>query len=619
MSVLNDYDVIVVGAGHAGCEAALACARMGAKTLISTIRKDKIAQMSCNPSIGGLAKGQLVKEIDALGGEMGLIADETAIQFRQLNTKKGPAVRSSRIQSDKGLYRKAMTRVVLSTENLEVFESEARSLIVENDEVKGVVTTNGEKIRSKAVIIATGTFLNGVIHIGDEMIASGRDFEPPSEYLSLDLRRLGFKIGRLKTGTVPRLLKDSVEFDGLEIQEGDKKPGKFSFWSEGIKLPQVPCYLTYTNEKTHAIVRENLQKSALYSGQIKGRGARYCPSLEDKIVKFPDHERHQIFLEPEGLESSWIYPNGISNSLPRDIQVDMVHSIKGLERAEIVQPGYGIEYDFVDPTCLYPWLETKKISNLFFAGQINGTSGYEEAAAQGLIAGINAVLKLRGESPYIVDRSKGYIGVLIDDLVTKGTDEPYRMFTSRAEYRLVLREDNADRRLCEDGFKLGLLKKDRYEKFRNKLDKIEELKSKLTRHELNPTPEVNKLFEQLNIPPMKNRFNLLDLLKRPNIGMSHLGIFIDWLNEYSEEVKEQVEIDIKYEGYIKRQNEEIEQFKKREDIKLPVNIDYFKIKSLTREVQEKLSKIKPVSLGQAARISGITPAAISVLMIHIKK
>jgi len=613
------YDVIVVGAGHAGCEAALASSRMGLSTLLLTLRKDKIAEMSCNPSIGGLAKGQLVKEIDALGGEMGINTDATAIQFRQLNKRKGPAVRSSRVQSDKELYRKRMTDVILGTEGLKVLETEVDSIVVEKTQVTGIIDISGVKHEGKIVIITTGTFLNGVIHIGDQMTPAGRDGEPPSKKLGEDLKKLGFKMGRLKTGTVPRIKKSSVDISKLDDQAGDLPPKPFSFFSQGMRLSQVSCHITYTNEKTHKIIRDNLKKSALYSGNITGTGARYCPSLEDKIVRFADRDRHQVFLEPEGLESEWVYPNGISNSLPLEVQIEFVKTVPGLENAEITRPGYGIEYDYVDPIELYPWLETKKIKNLFLAGQINGTSGYEEAAAQGLIAGINAVLKVKGEKPYIVERSKGYIGVLIDDLVTKGTSEPYRMFTSRAEYRLILREDNADRRLCEDGYRLGLLKKDFYKKYKTKLKNIEELWKKLNETELNPTPEVNKFFHKHDIPPMKNRFNIIELLKRPEIGINDIEEFTPWLDDYSDEVKEQVEIDTKYEGYIKRQNEEVAKFASREDFRLPVDFDYSKISSLTNEVKEKLNSVKPFSLGQAARISGITPAALSVLMIYFRE
>jgi tRNA uridine 5-carboxymethylaminomethyl modification enzyme len=615
----DKYDVIVVGAGHAGCEAALASARMGAATLLITISKNKIAEMSCNPSIGGLAKGQLVKEIDALGGEMGKAADDTAIQYRQLNTKKGPAVRSSRVQSDKELYRKRMTEVVCNTENLEVLEGIVGEILVKNDQAIGIKLESGKEIKSKTVIITPGTFLNGVIHIGSKKISGGRAFEPASSKLSGNLKKLGFEMGRLKTGTVPRLIKSSINYEKLEKQEGIIPPKPFSFYQNGKQLPQLPCFITYTNEKTHKIVKNNLNRSALYGGFITGIGARYCPSLEDKIVKFANHDRHQIFLEPEGLDSEWIYPNGISNSLPEEVQREMVHSIVGLENAEILRPGYAIEYDYVNPIQLFPWLETKKIRNLYLAGQINGTSGYEEAAAQGLMAGINAVLGIKKTIPYVIERSKGYIGVLIDDLVTKGTLEPYRMFTSRAEYRLILREDNADRRLSEDGHKIGLLSNNNYDIFKIKLKNIEKLMHIVNSIELKPIPEINQMFNKLRISPMKNKFTLAELLKRPQVGIELLEDFDPEIKNFSLAIKEQVEIDVKYEGYIRRQDEEIKKFQELENYKIPSNFSYLKLPSLTREAKEKLSKIRPLSLGQASRISGVTPATISILMIHLRR
>jgi tRNA uridine 5-carboxymethylaminomethyl modification enzyme len=514
-----------------------------------------------------------------------------------------------------------MRNVVLNTNGLEFIEDEVCSLTVEKGEVKGVILC-GEELRSKCVILTAGTFLNGLIHIGKEQICSGRDtrqgYERSSNALADNLRNLGFKPGRLKTGTVPRLRNDTIDYEKMEIQPGDDSTGAFSFFSKRSGLKQVPCYITYTNERTHEIISRNINESALYGGDIKGRGARYCPSIEDKLKRFPEKDRHQVFIEPEGLNTEWIYPNGISNSLPEQIQVEMIRSINGLETAEMIRPGYAIEYDYYNPVGLFPWLETKRVKNLFFAGQINGTSGYEEAAAQGLMAGINAANRIRSREPYIISRSKGYIGVLIDDLVTGGTQEPYRMFTSRAEYRLLLREDNADRRLCDDGYKLGLLDKEKYEMYRKKKLKIEELTNKLTGTYMNPDSHNLEIFKSLKEPPFKNRFSLKDALKRKGIDTEKLSFMVNWINEYSQEVKEQVQIDTKYEGYLKRQNEEIKRLKNMENVKIPSDYDYCSTKGLTNEVVEKLCEIKPLTIAQASRISGVTPAAISSILISLK-
>ena len=613
------YDAIVVGAGHAGCEAALAIARMGHKVLLLTINVDNIAQMSCNPAIGGLAKGHLVKEIDALGGEMAKNADETAIQFRRLNTKKGPAVQGTRTQNDMYLYKKRMRKVLEGQENIHIRQAMVDRLLVKDKKVYGVETNIKEKFFSKTVILTTGTFLRGIIHIGLTHFPAGRMGDPPSNRLSENLMELGFEIDRFKTGTTPRLDGKSIDYSGLEVQKGDENPKPFSFSTKEIKLPQLPCYITYTTPKTHDIIREGLDRSPLYTGIIKARGVRYCPSIEDKIVKFPDRPRHQIFLEPEGLDTVEIYPNGISTSLPVDIQLRMVRSIPGLERARIIRPGYGIEHDYINPIQIKANLETKLINGLFFAGQINGTTGYEEAAAQGLMAGINAVLKIRGEQPLILSRAQAYIGVLIDDLVTKGTDEPYRMFTSRAEYRLLLREDNADFRLMDIGYRLGLVDEETYRAFCEKRRKVEALIKRLNEFKIRPEPSVQEKLKQMGTAPIKNTISLAQLLKRAEISINQLYVFDEQLKELEPQVADEVEIRIKYEGYIKRQERQVEQLKKIEEIKIPEDIDYTKVHGLTKEAIEKLSKVRPLTLGQASRIPGITPAAIIALQIHLKK
>ncbi len=613
------YDVIVVGGGHAGIEASLAAARMGHPALLITQNVDQIGYMSCNPAIGGLAKGHLVKEIDALGGEMARATDETGLQFRQLNTGKGPAVRSSRAQVDRQWYRLRMKKAVEDQENLFMRQATVEEILIEGDRIAGIRTHLGEEIAAKTVILAPGTFLNGLVHIGLTHFPSGRVGDPPSVGLSESLKRLGFRVGRLKTGTTPRLDGHTIDFAGLTPQHGDENPVPFSFSTPAINIQQVPCYLTYTNETTHEIIRSGLDRSPLYCGVIKGIGPRYCPSIEDKVVRFADKKRHQIFLEPDGRTTAEIYPNGISTSLPLDVQIRMLRSIEGLEEVEIIRPGYAVEYDFVDPTELHPSLETKKIRGLFHAGQINGTSGYEEAAAQGLLAGINACLSVRGEEPFILKRSEAYAGVLIDDLVTKGTNEPYRMFTSRAEYRLHLREDNADLRLMEKGIRIGLVKENDSRPFFAKKEAIEKIYSEISSLKITPTRENNETLHQLGSGPLKKEISLEELLKRPEIRFEHLAVFDPRLTEVSKEVREQVEIQVKYDGYIKRQTEQIERFQKLEEVSFPKDFDFGSVVGLSTEVMEKLKKIRPHSLGQASRISGVTPAAISILMINLKK
>ena len=618
MKIPTNFEVIVVGAGHAGCEAALASARLGLSTLLLTISPETVAQMSCNPAVGGVGKGHLVCEIDALGGEMGKNTDATGLQFRRLNTSKGPAVRSLRVQADRRLYQERMRRVLENQPTLVLSGQPVEAILVEAGRVAGVATP-GSTFSGKAVVITPGTFLHGLIHIGLSSHPGGRMGDPPSDRLGDSLRDLGLTLGRFKTGTPPRLLRETIDFSRLPPQPGDDPPLPFSLGTERIEQSQLPCYLTHTTSRTHEIIRKNLDRSPLFSGIIKGRGVRYCPSIEDKVVRFAERERHQVFLEPEGRESPEIYPNGISTSLPEDVQAEIVHSIPGLESARIARPGYGIEYDYVQPTELFLSLETKKIPGLFLAGQINGTTGYEEAAAQGLIAGINAARKVRGENPLILGRDQAYLGVMIDDLVTKGTDEPYRIFTSRAEYRLLLREDNAAARLREIGFKLGLVSRADFEIFTERKKTRDRIISHLQENRLRPTAEVNKFLEENGIASLDNPQSLADLLRRPEVSLVHLARFEPELAGLEPRLRETIEIELKYTGYIERQKKEVEHFSRAESARIPRDLDFSRIAGLSREVVEKLSRARPESLGQASRIPGITPAALTVLRIFMEK
>ncbi|MEW5913805.1 MAG: tRNA uridine-5-carboxymethylaminomethyl(34) synthesis enzyme MnmG [Thermodesulfobacteriota bacterium] len=616
----QSFDVVVVGAGHAGCEAALAAARLGAACLLVTINRDHVAALSCNPAVGGLAKGHLVRELDALGGEMGLNTDATGIQFRLLNRGKGPAVWSSRAQVDMDRYPRRMRSVCLAQPNLWLLEAEVRGLVLRQGRVAGILPARGNEIAARSVVLTTGTFLRGVIHVGLRQAPGGRLGDPPANALSRQLGELGLRLGRLKTGTTPRLDARSLDLGGLAQQPGDDRPHLFSFLSRAPMLPQRVCWLSHTTEATHQIIRQNLDQAPMYAGRITGVGARYCPSIEDKVVRFAHKDSHQVFLEPQGLDSDLIYPNGIPTSLPMEVQRRLVRTLPGCENAFIVRPGYAIEYDYSDPRDLWPWLESKLLGGLFLAGQINGTSGYEEAAAQGLWAGINAARRARGQEPAILDRSRAYLGVLIDDLVTRGTQEPYRMFTSRSEFRLTLREDNADLRLTPLGRELGLVDEARWTMFSAKRRQIDQAWDLLQQVRLNPSAALNDRLAALKSAPLRRPLRAEELLRRPELGLAELASLhpaLAALAELEPSAAEQVAVRAAYAGYEEREREQVERFRSREQVAIPPDLDYQDLPGLSYEAREKLARVRPASLGQAARISGVTPAALAVLSLYL--